>query len=436
MKRLIDGLELLGKTKDSGYKNAVYLLRTPNNQYIEVTELLYQTIEALQTASSEHDVATNISKQQQKEVDVQAVRFLIEKRIAPLGILKESNTIFQSPKLQKPAQFVTPRDRLLSLRYRMTLLPQRMVQKITPFFHPFFAPIIVVAVLFDFLLLNIWLFGFHGVHGALQLTLYQPFLFVLLFSLILLGMLFHEIGHATATSYGGAKPGRIGAGMYLVWPAFFTDITDVYRFGRKEKLRSDVGGIYFNCVFALLIAGVYFVTGFEPLLLLIALQNLTMIHQLLPFVRMDGYFIISDLVGLPDLFMRMGPIVKGVFTRQKNAATKDLKRWVKWTVTAWVTLTIPVLLLLLIALMASAPFIITTALQSAQIHSQIIMDSITQGNYFVATIRLLQLALLLLPALGIIVVLSLLGKQLLRVMQRRRRNVQPMHMQTSMLRFK
>ena len=34
----------------------------------------------------------------------------------------------------------------------------------------------------------------------------------------------------------------MGAGLYLVWPAFYTDVTDSYRLGRAGRLRTDLGG--------------------------------------------------------------------------------------------------------------------------------------------------------------------------------------------------
>ena len=38
----------------------------------------------------------------------------------------------------------------------------------------------------------------------------------------------------------------MGTGLYLVWPAFYTDVTDSYRLGRAGRLRTDLGGLYFN----------------------------------------------------------------------------------------------------------------------------------------------------------------------------------------------
>ena len=40
-----------------------------------------------------------------------------------------------------------------------------------------------------------------------------------------------------------------------------------------------------------------------------------MLEQLLPFVRFDGYFILSDLVGVPDLFARIAPVIRGCLPR-------------------------------------------------------------------------------------------------------------------------
>ena len=107
----------------------------------------------------------------------------------------------------------------------------------------------------------------------------------------------------------------IGVGIYLVWPSFFTNVTDSYRLSRTGRLRTDLGGLYFNAIFILALAGLYAATSAEVLLLVIAVTHLEMLEQLLPFVRFDGYFIVSDLVGVPDLFARVAPIVKSVCPR-------------------------------------------------------------------------------------------------------------------------
>ncbi len=50
--------------------------------------------------------------------------------------------------------------------------------------------------------------------------LLHPLLLLLVLGLSVLSLLFHECGHAAACRYGGARPGVIGMGFYVIWPAF------------------------------------------------------------------------------------------------------------------------------------------------------------------------------------------------------------------------
>ena len=31
-----------------------------------------------------------------------------------------------------------------------------------------------------------------------------------------------------------------------------------------------------------------------------------------PVIRLDGYYLVSDLTGVPDLFARIGPVLRGL----------------------------------------------------------------------------------------------------------------------------
>lgn len=406
MKRLIDGIELIGRTRGDGFKKPFYLIRTPNKRYLQLSELLYQIVYAMTEEVTDEAVAKRVSTFQNKDIDTHTIRYLIEKNLEPMGLVTDTQVIFLKSKPQIPK---AP-DMLHLLRFRFTLLPARFVRNISFIFLPLFKKRVILSVLAAGLILNIWLFAFHGISAGLKQTLYEPNNFVLVFGLILASAFFHELGHATATRYGGAKPGRIGAGVYLIWPAFFTDISDVYRLGRIARLRSDFGGVYFNLVFSCVIGIAYFITRLEPLLLLILFQNLAILQQLIPFMRLDGYFIISDLVGIPDLFLRMKPILQNVFFRKQSAATKDLKLWVKLVVCLWIIIMVPLILIVISMLLMNTPSIFASAWNSASIQMQALTESIEQKDYIIILIRALQLVVFLFPALGAATLMYLLGK--------------------------
>src|SRR5581483_828031 len=111
----------------------------------------------------------------------------------------------------------------------------------------------------------------------------------------------------------------------------------------------------------------YFVTGFEPLLLLVVIQHFEIAHQLLPVVRLDGYYIIADLTGVPDLFARIGPILRSLVPfRGPDERVTVLKRWVRVAVTAWVLVVVPLLCFELFIVLVHLPRIVGTAWDSAR----------------------------------------------------------------------
>ena len=232
--------------------------------------------------------------------------------------------------------------------------------------RPLFRWPVVVAVVSSMLAVDYWLFFVHGLGGGIEQVLRNPVDLLVVLGLTLVSAVFHECGHATGCRYGGARPGVIGVGIYLVWPSFFTNVTDSYRLSRVGRLRTDLGGLYFNVVFMLALAGIYVGTSAQILLLVIAVTHLEMLDQLLPFVRFDGYFILSDLIGVPDLFARVVPIVKSALSAgRRDPRIAGLRRSARIVVTAWVLCVIPLLLFTLGYLLLHLPAIDRALWQSA-----------------------------------------------------------------------
>jgi putative peptide zinc metalloprotease protein len=193
----------------------------------------------------------------------------------------------------------------------------------------------------------------------------------------------------------------MGAGIYVVWPAFYTDVTDAYRLGRWGRVRTDLGGVYFNILFALGIAGAYALTGFEPILLLIVIQHFQILQQMLPFLRLDGYYVLSDLTGVPDLFMRVKPTLKAAIPGMETEdSVHDLKRWVRVAVTAWVVFLIPTLLFVFGMMVFNAPRIFATAYDSFFVQYDKAHASFSNGNTLKGVANGVQMVLLTLPTLG------------------------------------
>src|SRR4029079_11005846 len=101
------------------------------------------------------------------------------------------------------------------------------------------------------------------------------------------------------------------------------------------------------------------------LLLLVAAQPLMMVRQLVPFARFDGYHILADLVGVPDLFRHVKPTLLALLpTRWGGRHGTALKAWARAVVTLWVLLVVPVLAVLLGVMVVTLPRILGTAWDS------------------------------------------------------------------------
>ena len=112
---------------------------------------------------------------------------------------------------------------------------------------------------------------------------------------------------------------------------------------RRARLRTDLGGIYFNAVVAVVTLGVWLATGVDALLLLIALQMLEIVKNLSPVIRADGYHILSDATGVPDLYAHMGPTLRRLLP-WKQREPSALTGRARVLVTAWVLVIVPILL--------------------------------------------------------------------------------------------
>ena len=334
-------------------------------------------------------------------MSINSVRFLLEKKLQPLGVIVPMDG---SPALTKLVRAKST----LALTYRVPIMSESLVQGLAIFFRPLFRPPVILAMLAGLVALDLWLFFVHGIGQSLQGLLYQPEIFLVVSGLTALSVLFHELGHATACHYGGARPGKIGMGIYLVWPVFYNDVTDTYRLGRIGRLRTDLGGVYFDIIFSVAVAGAYFLTGFEPLLFVIFIQQWQILYQFMPFIRLDGYYVISDLTGVPDLFSRIKPVLKSMIPgREMDKRVEELKQWVRVVVTTWVVLTIPLLLGLFSVLIINAPLAYASTWESFWVHYDKVQSAFGDGLMVGGAVGLIQIVLLAIPVVGMTVGITL-----------------------------
>jgi putative peptide zinc metalloprotease protein len=399
-----DGVQLIGQSEGSGYREPPSLVRRADGQTLQLTPLLYAVLEAVDGRRTEEDIAAHASAASGRLISADNVRTLMDSQLLPLGLLRLADG--SQPEVRKA-------DPLLGMRFRYTVTDPERTRRITAPFTVLFNPLIVVAVTAAFLASCWWVLMVKGLASATHEAFDKPVLLLLIFAVTIVSAGFHEFGHAAAARKGGSTPGAMGAGLYLIWPAFFTDVTDSYRLGRAGRLRTDFGGLYFNAIVAVAIMGLWWATGFDALLLVVVTQILQMVRQLLPLVRFDGYHILADAAGVPDLFQRIKPTLLGLLPwNWGKPESRVLKPWARAVVTLWVLVTVPLLLFSLAMMVISLPRLLATAWGSAAKQQALLAESLSGGDLAGAAVRVLAIAAVALPMVGMLYILLRLLRQL------------------------
>ncbi len=402
--RRADGIQLIGEMEGSGYRTPPSLARRGDGQTVQLTPLLYAVLASLDGRRDLAALAEAVHATTGRPVTADNVATLVDK-LRELGLAVRQDGA--DPVLRRS-------NPLLALRLKVTVTDPERTRRITSPFARLFHPLISVPVVLGFAAICVWVLVVKGLASATHEAFARPGLLLVVLGVTILSGGFHEFGHAAAARRGGADPGVMGAGLYLVWPAFYTDVTDSYRLNRAGRLRTDLGGLYFNAIVVVATMGVWWASGYDAVLLVVATQILQMLRQLLPLVRFDGYHVLADLTGVPDLFQRIGPTLRALVPwRETEPEARALKPWARAVVTVWVLTVVPVLLAVLVLLVLTLPRIVGTALVSADAQRRAMLGGGTSDPTLLeSTAHALAMVVVLLPVLAIGYLLVRLVRQI------------------------
>jgi putative peptide zinc metalloprotease protein len=416
---LAPGVSLLGEYQGSGFTEPHYLIVRADQQVLHVSRLIFVVASHLDGRSRVDEVAARVSAEYGRTLDAEGVQFLVTAKLRPMGIAAEApagppsfglpvanapvtTTPTARTDVPPPARTLPRANPLLALRFRGTLLPAGVTRTLARLLAPlFFGPVVALGLL-AVVVADVWLLQRASLAGAVDSVLVDPPMLLSVVGILLGATVIHELGHAAASRYGGAPPGKIGVAVYVVYPAFFTDVTESYRLGRAGRVRTDLGGVYFNALTIAGLTAVYAQTRSPAVLLAIVFVHVEALQQLLPLGRLDGYFVVADLVGVPDLFGRIGPILRSAIPgRATDPKVAELRRSARVVVTLWVLLAGPVMVGMLGFLIWNLPSITAQVVEAMSREWTQLLASLDEWNLAGLLLSALSLVLLPLPLLGL-----------------------------------
>jgi putative peptide zinc metalloprotease protein len=133
-------------------------------------------------------------------------------------------------------------------------------------------------------------------------------LLLLLASFVIVKTL-HELGHAFAARRFGAECHEAGVMLMMFTPLLYTNVTDAWILDRRSRLMITAAGMLVELALASVATILWFAASpgiFEAMLanVMVLCTVGTIVFNGNPLLRFDGYFLLTDFAGLPNLSQR------------------------------------------------------------------------------------------------------------------------------------
>lgn len=213
------------------------------------------------------------------------------------------------------------------LKFKINIFSKKFGEVISNTFGFLFNPKAIYLLFFTIII------GISVIFYLYHFRLSSVIVFDLFFSFIALNisLLFHEIGHISAYNYFLKKSnlisfktsGQIGFGFYFIFPVYYSNVTQAWSMDTKSRIIINLAGIYFQLLFATALLLIVLISGITNFIIPAYAIVIHSLFSLNPFIRSDGYWIISDLTNTPNLLSKS----KAALNIFINNPTKEKFNW-------------------------------------------------------------------------------------------------------------
>ena len=327
--QLLPGVEL-GKL-DSGATRQTYLLTMPDGRNFQIAGALYHLASLLDGQRTNGEVADALSDRIGRPVTADEVCAIVESKLAPLGILVPAGGLAPGTGFGMPMGggfgggfggfgFDAPpspgADASLGIVARLPVLPARVLEPLANSVKQLYHPLLALPILALIVVAHVYAYQELGPRLAEFNPLQPPIPLVILLLGPFLAQLttpWHELGHAAAARYFGARHGPLGVGFMGLMLVAFVEVTDIWRLPRWQRLVVDLGGVYFQSMAVILLAAWAWTTNDVTPLWVVLIMDFAMLMNVNPLFKLDGYWAVSDATGIVNLHQRVGEQVREFF---------------------------------------------------------------------------------------------------------------------------
>ena len=299
--QLIDGATVT--PFDTSSTEPLYLLHLPGGKKIQISQDLCTVIHLLDGERSKRDIARELSEQWERKVDEREVSWIIDEKLSPSGIIAGRDSQQASGNSSDKAKGP------LSMLFQVPLFSEKQLWPLTSVGQLLFARPVVIGVLILAVVAHVLAYiQLRAAMPAFKLNDLRGDGSLAILLLTGLSAIVHEFGHLSACHRYGVRYGKLGFGLYMFSPVGYVDVTDSWRLPRWRRVVVDLGGIYFQLILNIVLYVLYLSFGKPVFLLTIIAVSAMFVANLNPMFKYDGYWALSDAIGVPNLHKRVGDL--------------------------------------------------------------------------------------------------------------------------------
>ena len=225
------------------------------------------------------------------------------------GVPDQGHELLKRCKKRRRKEVLGACSNVLAIRFK-GVDPNRFFDMALPYvrwmFHPF-----VLCCCLALMLSALLLIGIEFDHFRAKLPEFKQFFgpgnLVLLSITLFFTKVLHEFGHGFSCKVLGGECHELGVMILVLTPCLYCNVSDSWMLPNKWK-RAGIGvaGVFVECTLAAICTWIWWFTN-ENMLHYICLNIMflssvsTIVFNINPLLRYDGYYILSDILEIPNL---------------------------------------------------------------------------------------------------------------------------------------
>ena len=278
----------------------------PSGRCFGLTDGSYRLLRAFEGGRTVDEVAPSLMGQGDA-VNGERLRRAIE-RLVRSGLLEPEVPAPTAPPPTRARRLIERLKAFNPLYIRLrTIDPTPLLRRV----HPLLSPLFTLPGLLVFLAAiggSLWLIAANYQRFYSSFFTFRAFSsWTLAYVLLCAATVLHELGHGVACRRYGGEVREMGILIYFLQIGAYCNVTDAWLMpSRRHRIIVSLAGVYVEgFLFAIAIAVWAATAWFSPAnklaFVLAVILAMRMVLNLFPLLKLDGYFVLSDVVGVRNL---------------------------------------------------------------------------------------------------------------------------------------